>query len=67
MKKEEEANTHMPTTLIYNPTINQQIRTRAIMKAENGLPMVKMPKKTFVPASKPGAKTKIKNDNFTLY
>ena len=52
--------------MIHNPTINQQIRNRHIIRDQFGQPMGKVYKKNFVPASKPDSKNTIKNDNFTI-
>uniref|UniRef100_A0A7S3MMG0 Uncharacterized protein n=1 Tax=Favella ehrenbergii TaxID=182087 RepID=A0A7S3MMG0_9SPIT len=54
-------------TLIHNPTINQQIRNRHIVRNEFGQPVGKMMKKTFMPASKAMSKGDIKNDAFTIH
>ena len=54
-------------TLIHNPTINQQIRNRHIVRNQFGVPLGKMPTKTFVPASKAESKQAIKNDKFTMF
>ena len=53
-------------TLIFNPTINQQIRNRHIVRDAFGQPLGKIYKKNFVPANRAQAKTEIKNDNFTM-
>ena len=54
-------------TLIYNPTINQQIRNRRINRNEYGLPINKEFKDNFTPVNPAESKQSIKNDNFTLF
>lgn len=54
-------------TLIHNPTINQQIRNRHIVRDQHGIPLSKLPKKTFVPASIVEAKESIRNDNLIMH
>ena len=54
-------------TLLHNPTINQQIRNRMIVKNMDGFPMIKTYKETFKPASLADAKNDVKNDKFTMH
>ena len=53
--------------LIYNPTINQQIRNRKIQRNEKGYPLIKEPIKAFVPVNPAEGKKSIKNDVFTIF
>ena len=54
-------------TLIHNPTINQQIRNRHIVRDERGQAISKVYKQAFVPVSKSLSKQAIKNDAFTMH
>ncbi len=54
-------------TLIHNQTINQQIKSRHIVRNQFGQPLGQAYKKTFVPASKVESKNQIKNDVFTMH
>ena len=54
-------------TLLHNPTINQQIRNRMIVKNMDGFPMIKTYKETFKPANNAEAKQNVKNDAFTMH
>ena len=54
-------------TLIHNPTINQQIRNRHIVRNQFGQPVGKEYKQTFVPANRAASKNNIKNDAFTMH
>lgn len=53
--------------LIFNPTINQQIRNRKINRNDRGLPVIKQPFKSFKPVNPAESKKAIKNDVFTLF
>lgn len=45
-----------PTTLIHNPTINQQIRNRHIVRDHQGMALGKLPKTDFIPCNPGEAK-----------
>ena len=55
------------TTLIYNPTINQQIRNRALVRDKQGVPIIKNYKKAFVQCNPSEAKATIREDGFTMH
>ena len=55
------------TTLIHNPTINQQIRNRALVKDKRGVPLVKTYKRAFVQCNPSEARATIKEDGFTMH
>ena len=58
---------NMDQPLIYNPTINQQIRNRKILRNEHGLPTVLEPFKVFAPVNPAESKQTIRNDAFTIF
>ena len=55
------------TTLIYNPTINQQIRNRALVRDKGGVPVIKNYKRAFVQCNPSEARASIREDGFTMH
>ena len=57
----------MGGTLIHNPTINQQIRNRHIVRDSMGQPLGKVYKNAFKPNNPKEARSNIRNDNFAMH
>lgn len=67
-KDDEKQTLQSRPKLIYNPTINQQIRSRQILRDPNGIPVGRLYKgKKFDVANSSNARMTISNNKFTIF